>query len=37
MIDGEKKLITFSPAKQMEIDRYRANIEGDAAKACTPF
>ncbi len=37
MIDGEKKLITFSPARQMEIDRYRATIEGDAAKACTPF
>jgi hypothetical protein len=37
VVNGEKKMITFSPAKQMEISEYWATVEGDAAKACTPF
>jgi predicted metalloprotease with PDZ domain len=37
VVNGEKKVIHFSPAKQQEVEQYHATGEGDAAKACTPF
>jgi hypothetical protein len=37
VVDGEKKMIRFSPAKQVEISEYWATVQGDAAKACSPF
>jgi hypothetical protein len=37
VIDGQKKAITFSPAKQVTVVQYRPTIEGDAARACSPF
>jgi predicted metalloprotease with PDZ domain len=35
VIDGQRKTITFSPAKQAQIQQYRSNNE--AANSCTPF
>jgi predicted metalloprotease with PDZ domain len=37
VVDGEKKMIRFSPAKQVEISEYWATVQGDAAEACSPF
>lgn len=37
VIDGQRKLITFSPARQRAIEQYRAAVEGDAARSCMPF
>jgi predicted metalloprotease with PDZ domain len=37
VIDGQKKTITFSPAKEVIVEQYRATVEGDAARACSPF
>ena len=37
VIDGQKRMISFSPTKQVNIDQYRASIDGGAAKNCTPF
>jgi hypothetical protein len=35
VIDGERKVISFSPAKNAHIEQYRVN--GEAANNCTPF
>jgi len=35
VIDGQRKMITFSPTTQAQIEQYRAN--SDAANNCTPF
>jgi len=35
VIDGQRKTITFSPAKQAQIQQYRSNHE--AGNSCTPF
>jgi predicted metalloprotease with PDZ domain len=35
VIDGQRKTITFSPAKQAHVEQYRASSE--AANNCTPF
>jgi hypothetical protein len=37
VIDGQRKLITFSPAREREIVQYRATVEGDKAEGCMPF
>lgn len=37
VVDGTRKMITFSPARQMHVEQYRAAIEDAPAKACTPF
>ena len=37
VIDGERKMITFSPMKQLHIELYRASVDGEASKTCTPF
>jgi predicted metalloprotease with PDZ domain len=36
MVNGEKKMITFSPAKTIDLGQYRETA-GDSAKSCTPF
>lgn len=35
VIDGQRKMITFSPTKQTRLDQYRVNDE--APNSCTPF
>lgn len=35
VIDGQKKMISFSPTKQAQIEQYRATTE--ATSNCTPF
>ena len=35
VIDGERKMITFSPAKQAHLEQYRVSAE--APNSCTPF
>jgi hypothetical protein len=37
VIDGQKKTITFSPAKEVIVEQYRATVEGEAARPCSPF
>ena len=37
VIDGQRKMITFSPTRQAPIEQYRALADGEAANACTPF
>jgi len=37
VIDGERKMISYSGTKQVQILQYRATAEGNAAQACTPF
>jgi predicted metalloprotease with PDZ domain len=37
VIDGQRRMITFSPTKQAHVEQYRATISGEAAKSCTPF
>jgi predicted metalloprotease with PDZ domain len=37
VINGQSKMITFSPAKQVRVEQYRATVEGDAARTCSPF
>jgi predicted metalloprotease with PDZ domain len=34
-VDGQKRMVTFSPVKQVPLEQYRATSE--AAKSCTPF
>ncbi len=35
VIDGQRKMITFSPAKQVHLEQYRGG--GEAPDDCTPF
>jgi predicted metalloprotease with PDZ domain len=35
VIDGQRKTVTFSPAKQEQLEQYRAS--GEATDHCTPF
>ena len=35
VIDGQRKTITFSPAKQTPLEQYR--VTSEASKGCTPF
>ena len=37
VIDGQKRMITFSPVKQASLEQYRAIVTSEAAKGCTPF
>jgi hypothetical protein len=35
VIDGQRKTITFSPAKQADLEQYC--VSGEAPNNCTPF
>jgi hypothetical protein len=37
VIDGQRRMISFSPTKQAHIEQYRASVSGEAASNCTPF
>ena len=37
VIDGQRKMVTFSPTRQAHIEQYRASADGEAANACAPF
>jgi predicted metalloprotease with PDZ domain len=37
VIDGQRKMVTFSPTKQVKVEQYRATVKGDTASACLPF
>jgi predicted metalloprotease with PDZ domain len=37
VIDGQRKMITFSPIRQAQVEQYRAIAEGEALSTCTPF
>ncbi|HET9181484.1 MAG TPA: hypothetical protein VFP59_05075 [Candidatus Angelobacter sp.] len=37
VINRERKMITFSPARLANLEQYRATVTGDVAKNCTPF
>jgi predicted metalloprotease with PDZ domain len=37
VVNGEKKMITYSPAKQIELEQYQATAAGDLPHTCTPF
>lgn len=37
VIDGQKRMITFSPVKQVPVEQYRATVPSEAARDCTPF
>ena len=37
VIDGQKRMVTFSPVKQAPLEQYRSSVTAEAAKGCTPF
>jgi predicted metalloprotease with PDZ domain len=37
VIDGQKKMITFSPTKQAHVEQYRSIVNDGDSKSCTPF
>ena len=37
VIDGQRKILTFSPTKQAQVEQYRATVAAEVARSCTPF
>lgn len=37
VIDGQKRMITFSPVKQAPLEQYRPIVASEASKDCSPF
>ena len=37
MVDGSRKTVHYSAAKQQEVAEYQSAVGGEAAQACTPF
>ncbi len=37
VVDGERKMIYYSAAKQQTVAQYRATVQGNGTHVCTPF